>query len=72
MKTRRKAHRKRTHQEAPEATAEWAVEDGFDGGVVSAVLILASLGVVMIFSITAPLQDHGVLPPFFLKQAGAL
>jgi cell division protein FtsW len=72
VKTRRKAQRKRTHQEAPEATAEWAEEDGFDGGVVSAVLILGSLGVVMIFSITAPLQDHGVLPPHFLKQASAL
>jgi len=68
----RKAPRKRIHQESPEASAEWAEEDGFDGAVVSAVLILGSLGVVMIFSTTAPLEDPGVLPPHFLKQASAL
>ena len=72
MTKRRKTHRKRTHQESPEAGPEWAEVDSFDGGIVSAVLILGALGVVMIFSTTAPLQDHGVLPPHFLKQASAL
>jgi cell division protein FtsW len=70
---RRKTHRKRTsHSPSSEAAPEWIDEDGFDGGVVSAVLILGALGVVMIYSTTAPLQNHGALPPHFLKQASAL
>lgn len=44
----------------------------YDGGVISAVLILASMGIVMIYSTTATLSLDAAVPPHFLRQSGAL
>ncbi|MCH2171650.1 putative lipid II flippase FtsW [Myxococcota bacterium] len=43
-----------------------------DGGVLTATAILVSIGMMMIFSTTADPSDSGVIPPYFLRHAGAV
>lgn len=43
-----------------------------DGGVVSAAVLLAAFGVVMIYSTTAPLSMGSALPPHFVRHLVAL
>ena len=45
---------------------------GLDGGVVTSAAILASLGVVMVYSATAPLAMGSAVPPLFLKHLAAM
>ena len=50
-----------------------AVKSGpLDGGVVAAAAILAVLGIVMVYSTTAPLTIGRALPPHFLKHLVSL
>ncbi|HEX2485127.1 MAG TPA: putative peptidoglycan glycosyltransferase FtsW [Myxococcota bacterium] len=63
----------RRRVERPPREGPRAREVGLDGGVISAALLLAGIGAVMIFSITAPkASPDDVLPPFFLRQGEAL
>ncbi len=43
-----------------------------DGGVIAAYSILAGVGLVMIYSLTAPLAVASAIPPHFTRQLGAL
>jgi cell division protein FtsW len=52
--------------------ADGASAPALDGGIVSAASILAGIGIVMVYSTTAPLQDAGALPAPFVRQASAL
>ena len=45
-----------------------ATDATLDGGVVAASLVLASLGVIMSYSATAPLASRGGIPPLFLDH----
>ncbi len=66
----RSATRLRRRLEAPRAGG--ARSQGLDGGVVASTAILAGLGVVMIYSTTAPLAMDSALPPHFLRHLLAL
>jgi cell division protein FtsW len=46
--------------------------NALDGGVIAAFSVLAGVGLVMIYSLTAPLSDAGVLPPQFIRQSVTL
>jgi cell division protein FtsW len=46
--------------------------NALDGGVVAAISILAGMGLVMVYSLTAPLASASVLPPQFTRQLVAL
>jgi cell division protein FtsW len=52
----------------PEAVASNAL----DGGVIAAVSMLAGIGLVMIYSLTAPLAHTSAMPPQFARQLVAL
>jgi len=39
-----------------------------DGGVIAAFSVLAGIGLVMIYSLTAPLSDASAMPPQFVRQ----
>jgi cell division protein FtsW len=43
-----------------------------DGGVIAAISILAGIGLVMIYSITAPFAEGNALPPRFSRHLAAL
>ena len=60
----RSATRPRRRPEAPRAGSS----RGLDGGVVASTAILASLGVVMIYSTTAPLAIGSALPPHLVRH----
>lgn len=65
------AGRRRGSRPARESAA--AREAGLEGALLTAALLLCGIGAVMIFSITAPkMSPADVLPPFFLRQGGAL
>jgi cell division protein FtsW len=64
------ATRLRRQLEAPRATSSRSL--GLDGGVVASTAILASLGVVMIYSTTAPLAIGSALPPHLVRHLLAL
>ncbi|MBW2692324.1 MAG: putative lipid II flippase FtsW [Deltaproteobacteria bacterium] len=42
--------------------------NALDGGVIAAFSVLAGAGLVMIYSLTAPLSDASALPPQFIRQ----
>jgi cell division protein FtsW len=70
-----KGREPRRRQAKPERAAREASaprEAVLDGGVLSAALLLVALGAVMIYSTTAPKFEPGTVPPFFLKQLGAI
>jgi len=46
--------------------------NALDGGVVAAVSILAGIGLVMVYSLTAPLSTASVIPPQFTRQLVSL
>lgn len=46
--------------------------NALDGGVVAAVSILAGVGLVMVYSLTAPRSTASVIPPQFIRQLIAL
>jgi cell division protein FtsW len=46
--------------------------NALDGGVIAAVSILAGIGLVMIYSLTAPLAATSAMPPQFVRQLAAL
>ncbi|MFV1978533.1 MAG: FtsW/RodA/SpoVE family cell cycle protein, partial [Myxococcota bacterium] len=48
------------------------VANALDGGVIAAFSILAGIGLVMIYSLTAPLAAADALPPQFLRQLATL
>jgi cell division protein FtsW len=48
------------------------VANALDGGVIAAFSILAGIGLVMIYSLTAPLAAADALPPEFLRQLATL
>jgi len=43
-----------------------------DGGVIAAYSFLAGVGLVMIYSLTAPRADASAIPPHFIRQLAAL
>lgn len=45
---------------------------GLDGGLLSAVALLVAIGVVMLYSTTAPLALGKPIPPHFARQLGAV
>ena len=46
--------------------------NALDGGVIAAYSILAGIGLVMIYSLTAPLAATSAMPPQFVRQLAAL
>jgi cell division protein FtsW len=42
--------------------------NALDGGVIATFSVLAGVGLVMIYSLTAPLSDASALPPQFIRQ----
>jgi cell division protein FtsW len=46
--------------------------NALDGGVVAAISILAGIGLVMVYSLTAPRSIASVIPPQFIRQLIAL
>jgi len=46
--------------------------NALDGGVIAAYSILAGIGLVMIYSLTAPLAAASAMPPQFVRQLAAL
>ena len=46
--------------------------NALDGSVVAAISILAGIGLVMVYSLTAPLSVASVIPPQFTRQLAAL
>jgi cell division protein FtsW len=64
--TQRSNAARTAHQ--PEAVASNAL----DGGVIAAVSMLAGIGLVMIYSLTAPLSHTSAIPPQFARQLVAL
>jgi cell division protein FtsW len=46
--------------------------NALDGGVIAAFSALASVGLVMIYSLTSPLSAAGAMPPHFIRQLVAL
>jgi len=46
--------------------------NALDGGVIAAASILAGIGLVMIYSLTAPLAAADAMPPQFIRQLAAL
>ena len=42
--------------------------NALDGGVIAAFSVLAGIGLVMIYSLTAPLSDASAMPPQFIRQ----
>jgi cell division protein FtsW len=46
--------------------------NALDGGVIAAFSVLAGIGLVMIYSLTAPLSDASALPPQFVRQLATL
>lgn len=46
--------------------------NALDGGVIAALSILAGIGLVMIYSLTAPLAATSAMPPQFIRQLVAL
>lgn len=71
MTAKRRARPKKTPHR-PRETEALGNESGLDGGIVSAATILAGLGIVMVYSTTAPLEAAGTLPAPFVRQATAL
>jgi cell division protein FtsW len=70
-----KSRETRRKQAKPERSARETAaprEAVLDGGVLSAALLLVALGAVMIYSTTAPKFEPGTVPPYFLKQLGAI
>ena len=61
------------HARTRRATASETLTRGaLDGGVVVAASVLAAIGLVMIYSTTAPLARGNPLPPHFLRHLVAL
>lgn len=71
MSERRRARRAEPRRSGPPAQ-EVVIPPALDGGIVSAVAILAGLGIVMVYSATAPLDEAGRFSPQFVRQATAL
>ena len=46
--------------------------NALDGGMIAAISILAGIGLVMIYSLTAPLAATSAMPPQFIRQLVAL
>jgi cell division protein FtsW len=57
---------------APTRSQSDAPGVSLDGGVLTAALVLASLGVIMSYSATAPLSSRGGIPPLFLDHLTGL
>jgi cell division protein FtsW len=66
----RRRDRARRRATATPAAAE--VVGPLDGGVVASTAILASIGIVMVYSTTAPLTIGSALPPHFLRHLAAV
>jgi cell division protein FtsW len=54
------------------ATQKSISPHNLDGGVIAAISILAGIGLVMIYSITAPFAEGNALPPRFSRHLAAL
>ena len=63
--------RRRAERRLP-AAAGAATQLSLDGGVVASTALLAALGVVMIYSTTAPLAIASAVPPHFLRHLAGL
>ena len=66
---RRRGQARRSASAAPAAAG---VVGPLDGGVVASTAILAGLGIVMVYSTTAPLTIGSALPPHFLRHLAAV
>ncbi len=62
----------RSHSHGTAAEPRVFAASALDGGVVAAISILAGIGLVMVYSLTAPLSNASVLPPQFTRQLVAL
>jgi cell division protein FtsW len=67
----RRQPRRRSERRVPTAPAA-ATPIGLDGGVVASTALLAALGVVMIYSTTAPLAIGSAIPPHFVRHLAGL
>jgi cell division protein FtsW len=67
---RRYSQRSDAARAAPKPRAFAA--NALDGGVIAAYSILAGIGLVMIYSLTAPLAATSAMPPQFVRQLAAL
>ncbi len=63
---RRYSPRSRTNDAVHEPRALAA--NALDGGVIAAFSVLAGIGLVMIYSLTAPLSNASAMPPQFIRQ----
>jgi len=68
--TRQQPRRRSEHRLPAGAGAAYPLN--LDGGVVASTALLAALGVVMIYSATAPLAMESAVPPHFLRHLAGL
>jgi len=65
---KRESARRRPSEDRGEERPREPLLPASDGGLLSAAAILTGIGVVMIYSITAPLSQGSPLPPFFVRH----
>jgi cell division protein FtsW len=64
--------RGRARRSATAAPGAAVVIGPLDGGVVASIAILAGIGIVMVYSTTAPLSIGSALPPHFVRHLAAV